>query len=121
MTETQPFNRPLFIDDLDRERVKRSKSWREIAKELDISPSTLTRLRQAQTTPDLNTFTRLCTWAGLTPAVYLSTAEPVTGTQDALTEIAALLRADKSLDAVGAATVEAVVRAAYEKLQQSES
>ena len=121
MTNTEPFDRSLFVADLDRERDRKGVSWRGIAKELKISPSTITRLRQEQTTPDLETFTRLCQWAGLTPATYLVAPQANPEPRDSLSEISALLRADKSLDADGAARVEAIVRAAYENFQQSGS
>ena len=58
---------------------------REVARDIDISPATLSRVENGKT-PDLDTFEKICRWLGLDPGEVLgfgeSTAkvEPVVAT-----------------------------------------
>lgn len=54
-----------------RVREKRAgKGIRETAKEIGISPATLSRIENGKI-PDLDTFGRICTWTGDNPSIYL--------------------------------------------------
>lgn len=46
------------------------KGVREAAKDVGISPATLSRVENGKI-PDLETFRRICTWLGDDPAIYL--------------------------------------------------
>lgn len=59
------------------ERLKQHRTGmgvREAAKEIGISPATLSRIENAKI-PDLETFGRICNWLGDDPAVYLGLAQ----------------------------------------------
>lgn len=115
--EPGSFASHAFIQDIDTVRAHREASWRDIARAVDVSPSTLTRLRQG-TTPDLETFSRLCAWAALRPERYVGMVDELDQEDTPLAGIAALLRSDKTLDPSGVEVMEAMIRATYEKFRQ---
>lgn len=54
-------------------REKRAgKGIRDAAKEIGISPATLSRIENGKI-PDLDTFGRICAWTGDSPSIYLGT------------------------------------------------
>jgi transcriptional regulator with XRE-family HTH domain len=81
---------------LDSERRAKDISWRQIATEAGVSPSTLTRMQQGKS-PDVNTFSALTTWLN-TPAerFYMeSGAEAVQN--DPMAVVSTLLRGQKKM------------------------
>lgn len=52
------------------EERRAGKGVREAAKEVGVSPATLSRVEN-QKIPDLETFSRICKWLGQDPAVFL--------------------------------------------------
>lgn len=55
------------------ERIQQHRAGRgirEAAKEVGVSPATLSRVENGKV-PDLETFSKICTWLGDDPAVYL--------------------------------------------------
>lgn len=55
----------------DRLRQQRlGKGVREVAKEVGVSPATLSRVENGKI-PDLETFGKLCSWLGDDPSIYL--------------------------------------------------
>ena len=57
---------------------------REAAKQVGISPATLSRVENEKV-PDLETFSKICKWLGRDPAVFLGlTASPTATAQTAL-------------------------------------
>lgn len=69
--ETERMN-TVNIDALG-ERIKHlrlGRGIREIAKEIGISPATLSRIENGKI-PDLETFGKICSWLGDDPALYL--------------------------------------------------
>lgn len=117
--EPRPFAGKAFIADVDTVRSQKDSSWRDVAREVGVSPSTLTRLRQG-TTPDLDTFSRLCAWAKLPTDRYIGNEDSATSETTPLAGISALLRSDKSLDSSGVEVMEAMIRATYEKFRQTD-
>jgi transcriptional regulator with XRE-family HTH domain len=76
---------------LDKEREARDLSWRSLAKEVGVSPSTMSRMANGQK-PDVDSFAALTAWLGTNPETYLvgtvhSKVEP-----DLMTELAPLFR-----------------------------
>jgi transcriptional regulator with XRE-family HTH domain len=62
------------------ERLKQHRTGvgvREAAREIGISPATLSRVENAKI-PDLETFGKICNWLGDDPAVYLGLVQPGT-------------------------------------------
>lgn len=82
---------------LDKEREARGLSWRTLAKEVGISPSTLSRMANGQR-PDVDAFAALTSWLGVSPETYLVSELSDSSTEpDLMTELAPLLRARSDL------------------------
>jgi transcriptional regulator with XRE-family HTH domain len=96
----------------------RSKTWKQVAAETGISASTLTRMAQGRR-PDAASLAALSAWAGLNPSDFVRAA--YRGARpEAMAQISTLLRTDPNLDAQAAEAVEAIVKAAYERLRKAE-
>lgn len=97
----------------------RKRSWKHVALETGVSPSTLARMAQGRR-PDAASLAALSAWAGLNPSDFVSATyrEPM---REAMTQISSLLRSDPSLDAKSAEALDAIVRAAYERFRKSET
>src|SRR5947208_2817870 len=63
-----------FYAALDAQRQEEELSWREVARHLGISPSTLTRIAQGKR-PDVDTFATLLRWLGMSADAFM---RPVT-------------------------------------------
>lgn len=98
---------------LDTKRAAEEKSWREVAGEIGVSPSTLTRMGQG-THPDADTFVALTRWLGLSSERFIQGEE--LPEEQTVEVIATYLRADKSLKPKTAQAIERVLRAAYDTL-----
>jgi transcriptional regulator with XRE-family HTH domain len=102
---------------LDKERQARKLSWRSLAKEVDISPSTLSRMANGQR-PDVDAFAALTSWLGTPPETYL--VSEVQGTQtepDLMTELAPLLRARADLKPEDVVYIEELIGAAVRRFR----
>lgn len=103
---------------LDQQRRHQDLTWRKLAKDMEISPSTFTRMAQGRH-PDVDTFVALCSWLGI-PAE--SFARDGSGWEEqeednTLAVISTHLRADRKLSSKSAEAIEDIVRAAYERLK----
>jgi transcriptional regulator with XRE-family HTH domain len=116
-------NARIAVDDLyaalDEQRRSRDMSWRAVARELDISPSTMTRLSNGLR-PDADTFAAMVAWLRM-PADSYITRDDEPGEQqrepDVLVEVQALLRSRKDLDEDQREMLAEVLRAAYRHVQ----
>lgn len=105
-----------FVQAINVARAERHVSWREVARAVNVSASTLTRLRQGAT-PDLDTFFNLCRWAGVTPERFHVQQEPSNvEAPGPLTAISAVLRSDPNLTRGDAELLEALLLSAYERM-----
>jgi transcriptional regulator with XRE-family HTH domain len=114
MLDRQP-NYELIRERLRRTRRQRNLSLREVAEEIGVSASTLSRLERGTGVPDLPTLTSLATWLD----VDRDTLFGVRGkTQERSTPatVEVLLRADKNLDPKTAKTLAKIFRTAYTEL-----
>jgi len=98
---------------LDSERRQRGLSWRQLAQEAGVGPSTLSRMAQGNR-PDVDSFAALVHWLGLPAEEFMRHSEPeserhATGPAQA---VASLLRADKNLDPDSAAAIDDILQAA---------
>lgn len=102
---------------LDASRKAKELSWRELAKELEISPSTFSRMAQGHR-PDVDTFATLAQWMGVSAEQFmrapagkdaLKKAEPVA-------MVSAFLRSSKTLKPDVAEALEDIFQAAYKRL-----
>jgi transcriptional regulator with XRE-family HTH domain len=111
------FDAEAFYAALDSQRQSRRQTWKQVAREAGISASTLTRMAQGKR-PDVNSLAALLTWSGLKADEFVIADDRATARPEPLAQITAYLRADPHLKPEAAAALEAVLRAAYEKLRQ---
>lgn len=105
---------------LDKERRSRDMSWRQVAREAGVSPSTLSRMAQGHT-PAAEGLVRLADWAGFSVDELLGrSADRLAADVSPPTAISSYLRTRKELDPEGVEAIEAIVQAAYEKLQKDQ-
>ncbi len=118
MTRTKIDVRGLYAA-LDAERNTRGLSWRQLAKEIGVSPSLLSRLGNDQR-PDADGFVTLVRWLNMQAEEFMVDVEGDRGTQsepELLTQLAPLLRARKDLDKRDVAYLEEVIRATVRHVQ----
>lgn len=96
---------------LDQERQQRRISWRELAKEANVSPSTLSRIRNGAARPSVEAFASLTGWLGVSSEQFISSSAP-TKDPDLVTQLAPLLRARKDLSSKEIGYLEDVIKAA---------
>jgi transcriptional regulator with XRE-family HTH domain len=100
-----------LVGALDSERKARQLSWRQLALEAGVSPSTLTRMQQGKS-PDVNTFTALTNWLNI-PAERFYSAEVAPNKQeDPLAVISTLLRGKRKMNSKAMAALQELVNAA---------
>jgi len=116
VAEDKGFDGDGFYRALEATVTARSVSWKNVATETGVSASTLTRMAQGRR-PDAASLAALSAWAGLNPSDFVS-ATYKAARPEAMAQISTLLRSDPNLDAQGAEAVEAIVKAAYERLKK---
>ena len=110
------FDASGFYEAIDATRQSRQMNWKDVAAAAGVSASTLTRMAQGKR-PDVDSLAALTTWSGLQPNAFIRSE--LTGLPEAepLAMISTLLRGDRQLTPEGATALEAVIRAAYERLR----
>ena len=112
------YDAQAFYAALDTQRTAQRKSWKQVANEAGVSASTLTRMGQGKR-PDLDTLGMLAAWSGLNVDEFVVGKQAEVETES-LTKVTALLRTDRNLTAEGAATLEAILKTAYEHLRKTQ-
>jgi transcriptional regulator with XRE-family HTH domain len=102
---------------LEAKKEEEGRSWRDIARELEIDHSTFTRLGKG-TRPDVDTLVALTDWLGVGLDTFVSGEATRDERQETLAAIATYLRADKALKPRSAEAIESVLRAAYDQLAE---
>jgi|NGEPerStandDraft_6_1074524.scaffolds.fasta_scaffold60975_2 transcriptional regulator with XRE-family HTH domain len=98
---------------LDAERTARGWSWRQLAKDVGVSPSLLSRLGNEQR-PDADGFATLVRWVNMPAETFMVDADVQRERQsepDLVAQLAPLLRARQDLDDRDVAYLEEVIRA----------
>ena len=70
--------------------------------------------------PDAASLAALSAWAGLNPSDFVDAPFNKGSRPEAIAQISTLLRTDPNLDAQSAEAVEAIVKAAYERLRKAD-
>jgi transcriptional regulator with XRE-family HTH domain len=99
---------------LDSERQQRGLSWRQVAHDAGVGPSTLSRMAQGNR-PDVDSFVALVQWLGMPAEHFMRGGADNTGDYQATgpaQAVASLLRADKNLDPDSAAAIDDILQAA---------
>jgi transcriptional regulator with XRE-family HTH domain len=106
----------LFYAALDKTRQGRGLSWRDLAAELEISPSTFTRMAQGRR-PDVDTYASLVKWLGMPSEAFLrSDVSGVPTVPDPIAMISSYLRSSKNIAPEDAEALEDIIQAAYRRL-----
>ena len=101
---------------LDTKRRSLDASWREIARELDVSPSTFSRMAQGRR-PDVDTFATLLRWLSVDADVFM-VSEDTTDAEgaDPVVMVSTYLRSAKNISDADARALEDIFQAAYSRL-----
>ena len=115
--DTPTFNPNSFFKALDTTVLARGLRWKDVSHQTGISTSTLSRMAQGKG-PDAASMAILAAWAQLNPADF--TSFPREGSLHAapLALLTKSLRDDPRLSEESAATLEAVIKATYERLAE---
>ena len=110
-------NVPALYAALDAQREAAGLSWRQLAKNLGLSPSTFTRLANKHR-PDVDAFAALVAWLGQPAESFITTNDhDPAGEPALLAQLAPLLRARADLDETGADRLQSLFAAAIEQFQ----
>jgi transcriptional regulator with XRE-family HTH domain len=112
------FDVASFYSALDSQREAQGKTWKQVANEAKVSASTLTRMRQGKR-PDIDGLAALAAWSKLDINQFVRGRDQGSGVIEPLTQISALLRADRNLKGKNAAVLEAIVKSAYAQLRKT--
>jgi transcriptional regulator with XRE-family HTH domain len=103
---------------LDAKRTREGLSWRELARQLEMSPSIFTRLAQGRQ-PEIASYARMTNWLGTSMDDFREHYKPSDAeAEDTVEKIASYLRADRALKPDSAKAIETIVRAAYEEMAE---
>lgn len=95
------------------EQHRAGKGIREAAKEIGVSPATLSRVEN-QKIPDLDTFGKICTWLGDDPAIYL-------GIKPAATRVQVHFKKGSAIEQDSAIALGKMIELAHKALVDEES
>ena len=117
MSEKKPvFDFEGFYRALDATRTSRNLTWKQVAEQARVHPSTLARMPQGKR-PDADGLAALSAWSSLNPADFMtSQSGRRAAPSESLARISQLLRDDKRLSDESAKTLEEIVKAAYAQL-----
>ncbi|MDH6513718.1 transcriptional regulator with XRE-family HTH domain [Streptomyces sp. SAI-135] len=103
---------------LDAQRTARGLSWRQLAKEIEVSPSLLSRMANGLR-PDVDAFATLVQWLSV-PAEQFMTSDDEEGQREEpelVTQIGPLLRARKDLTPEDVSYLEDVIQATIRRVR----
>lgn len=110
------FDADAFYHVLDAERSGRQLTWKDVAAQTGVSPSTLTRLGQGRR-PDVDSFARLVAWGGFTADQFVSPPKQAQA-GGFMTNLPTYLRSDPNLDERAVQALETIIRAAYDQFRR---
>ena len=102
---------------LDSTRKTAETSWRELARELEISPSTFSRMAQGRR-PDVDTFATLLHWLGMPAESFMRSTRKESGAEagEPVAMVSSYLRSARNIEHEDAQALEEIFRAAYKRL-----
>lgn len=101
-----------FYAALNQKRQNEEFSWRGLAQQLGITPSTFTRMAQGRR-PDSDTFAVLLAWLGLPIEGFLKGPDVASADPDPVAMISSYLRSARNVRPEDAKALEDIIRAAY--------
>ena len=114
MQTAKGFNAEAFYSALANTVQARKITWKQVSIETGVGASTLTRMAQGKN-PDAASLAALSAWAAINPADFVDNPKKRPNPEP-LAAVSALFRADPRLKPEAASAMEAIVRAAYDKL-----
>jgi transcriptional regulator with XRE-family HTH domain len=103
---------------LDAKRKNADKSWRELAGDLKLSPSTFTRMAQGHN-PDVDSFATLLRWLGMSADPFMRpSASPAQQQPDPVAMLSSYLRADRTIKPADADALTDILQAAYKNMKR---
>lgn len=106
---------------LDAKRRTTGLSWRSVAHELEIAPSTFTRMAKGRR-PDVDTFAALLRWLDMPVEAFLQPAGVGAQSEaEPMVKIGTYLRMDKNLSPKSVVALERLIKVAYEALRDEEA
>ena len=120
MPQTQ-INVPALYAALDAVRESRRMSWRQLAREVEVSPSTFSRLANRQK-PDVDAFLALVRWLNVPAERFMADGDDQDREEPPLmAELAPLLRARRDLNSEDKKYLEEVIGAAVRRFAAEQS
>ena len=110
------FNVSAFFEVVAEIVATRNSNWKLLAKEIGVSPSTLSRRGRGRC-PDAATLAALSAWAGLNPADFVVASKRRTAT-NSLAAISGVLRSDPDLAPNAVQALETIIRVAYASMER---
>jgi transcriptional regulator with XRE-family HTH domain len=102
---------------LDARRKSQGISWRELGRELQIVPSTFTRMAQGST-PDADSFATLLRWLAMEADAFSKPRREAAAEADPVAMFSTYLRADRALKTADAEALTDILQAAYRNLKR---
>jgi transcriptional regulator with XRE-family HTH domain len=113
------FNDASFFAAVEERRRSEGVSWRQLGRQLGLSPSTFSRLARGRS-PDVETFTKLLAWLDVSASTFITGANQGPAREpDAMAVITAALRTDPKLSPEAAGALEEIMRVAYNRFRRS--
>ena len=104
---------------VDQKRQAKNLSWRGLAADLKITPSTFTRMAQGLK-PDVDTFASLVRWLGMSQDEFLRPTPARREDADPVAMISSYLRASKNVTQEQADALEDIMNAAFRHLSKQQ-
>lgn len=101
---------------LDAARTEAGLSWRQLAKELDVSASTISRMAQGLR-PDVTAFAAMTTWLRMPAESFYINADKSPEEPDLVASLGPLLRARSDLTKADVSYLEDVIAAAARRFK----
>lgn len=111
------FDSEGFYAALDAHREALRITWKKLAEQSGVSPSTLTRMGQGKR-PDVDSLAALASWSGIDVKSFYLRESGSRQKSETLAEITTLLRADRQLGKEGSAVMERMIKAVYEDMRK---
>lgn len=113
------FDEANFFRAVDAKRREAGVSWRELGRQLELSPSTFSRLSRGRR-PDVETFVKVLDWLDLPADSFILSRSGVAGRPagSSLPAIRAALRQDPRISEDDVRPLEDIIRVAYNRFSR---
>lgn len=111
------FDAEGFYAALDGYRKSKDMPWKKVAVKSGVSASTLTRMGQGKR-PDVDSLAALADWSGIDVSSFYRTSSSRVTQKETISEITALLRADRNIKGDDAQMMEKMIKSLYEDMRK---